>query len=62
MQDSAYEYTSMKSLNESKYGFWGVLARKAKSFLDEDNSSPDRNHSQRRDKSTRSQVRIIQLS
>lgn len=62
MQDSSYEYTSMKSLNESKYGFWGVLARKAKAFLDEDNSSPDRNHSQTRDKSTRSQVRIIQLS
>ncbi|KAJ6806454.1 uncharacterized protein M6B38_174585 [Iris pallida] len=34
-----YEYTSMKSLNESKYGFWGVLARKAKSILDDDNPS-----------------------
>ncbi|XP_020086309.1 uncharacterized protein LOC109708850 [Ananas comosus] len=55
-RDSAYEYTSMKSLNESKYGFWGVLARKAKAFLDEDNSSPDRNHSQTRDQSTRSQL------
>lgn len=28
----------MKSLNEAKYGFWGALARKAKSFLDEDGS------------------------
>lgn len=28
----------MKSLNEAKYGFWGTLARKAKSFLDEDGS------------------------
>lgn len=27
----------MKSLNESKHGFWGVLARKAKAILDEDN-------------------------
>ncbi|XWS74454.1 hypothetical protein CRYUN_Cryun02cG0217600 [Craigia yunnanensis] len=27
----------MKSLNESKQGFWGSLARKAKSFLDDDN-------------------------
>ncbi|KAJ6831631.1 uncharacterized protein M6B38_305170 [Iris pallida] len=36
---TAYEYTSMKSLNESKYGFWGVLARKAKSILDDDNPS-----------------------
>jgi hypothetical protein len=28
----------MKSLNEAKYGFWGTLARKARSFLDEDGS------------------------
>lgn len=27
----------MKSLNESKQGFWGSLARKAKAFLDDDN-------------------------
>lgn len=32
-----YEYTSMKSLNESKNGFWGVLARKAKSIIEDDN-------------------------
>ncbi|KAJ7959972.1 Heat-inducible transcription repressor [Quillaja saponaria] len=32
-----YEYTSMKSLNESKHGFWGVLARKAKAILEDDN-------------------------
>ncbi|KAK1320580.1 hypothetical protein QJS10_CPA03g00037 [Acorus calamus] len=38
-QDSSpYEYTSIKNLNEPK-GFWGVLARKAKTILDEDNSS-----------------------
>ncbi|WOL06830.1 formin-3 [Canna indica] len=37
-QDSAsYEYTSMK--NESKYGFWGTLARKAKTFVDNDETS-----------------------
>ncbi|XP_061367926.1 uncharacterized serine-rich protein C215.13 [Gastrolobium bilobum] len=35
----AYEYTSMKSLNESKNGFWGVLARKAKSIIEDDNVS-----------------------
>ncbi|XP_037489855.1 uncharacterized protein LOC119368800 [Triticum dicoccoides] len=34
----AYGYTSMKSLNEAKYGFWGTLARKAKSLIDEDGS------------------------
>uniref|UniRef100_M8CWQ3 Uncharacterized protein n=1 Tax=Aegilops tauschii TaxID=37682 RepID=M8CWQ3_AEGTA len=28
----------MKSLNEAKYGFWGTLARKAKSLIDEDGS------------------------
>ncbi|XP_047095708.1 uncharacterized protein LOC124708064 [Lolium rigidum] len=44
---SSYGYTSMKSLNEDKYGFWGTLARKAKSFIDEDGSpgqydSPER--------------------
>ncbi|XP_038901686.1 uncharacterized protein LOC120088449 [Benincasa hispida] len=38
VQDSkAHEYTSMKSLNESKHGFWGALARKAKAILDDDN-------------------------
>ncbi|KAK7305570.1 hypothetical protein VNO77_43476 [Canavalia gladiata] len=34
-----YEYTSMKSLNESKNGFWGVLARKAKSIIEDDNDN-----------------------
>lgn len=34
--NKAYEYTSMKSLNEPKRGFWGSLASKAKAFLDED--------------------------
>lgn len=29
----------MRSLNESKQGFWGVLARKAKAFLDDDNDN-----------------------
>lgn len=37
LQDTkAYEYTSMNSLNESKHGFWGALARKAKAILDDD--------------------------
>ncbi|KAK1311605.1 hypothetical protein QJS10_CPA07g01354 [Acorus calamus] len=39
-QDStSYEYTSIKHLDEPKYGFWGVLARKAKSILEEDDIS-----------------------
>ncbi|XP_075636235.1 uncharacterized protein LOC142608361 [Castanea sativa] len=51
LQDSKpYEYTSMKSMNESKHGFWGVLARKAKAILDEDTEpqhfeSPERKRS-----------------
>lgn len=30
------DYTSRKSKDESKHGFWGSLARKAKAFLDDD--------------------------
>ncbi|PKU66905.1 hypothetical protein MA16_Dca018908 [Dendrobium catenatum] len=36
---TSYEYTSMNNLNESKNGFWGVLARKAKSFLEDDTAA-----------------------
>ncbi|XP_009758908.1 cell wall protein RBR3-like [Nicotiana sylvestris] len=35
---SNYEYTSMKNLGESKQGIWGVLARKAKSIIDDNNT------------------------
>ncbi|KAG2332911.1 hypothetical protein Bca52824_004091 [Brassica carinata] len=35
-----HEYTSMKSLNEPKRGFWGSLASKAKALLDEDPHDP----------------------
>ncbi|KAI3861123.1 hypothetical protein MKX03_003163 [Papaver bracteatum] len=39
-QDStSYQYTSIKSMNEPKYGFWGVLAKKAKSILEDDTVS-----------------------
>ncbi|URE26440.1 hypothetical protein MUK42_16789 [Musa troglodytarum] len=65
-QDSAsYEYTSMKSLNESKYGFWGTLARKAKTFIDNDETSNqfqsfDKNRHQTVDTSTGGQPEIYQ--
>ncbi|CAL9133183.1 unnamed protein product [Musa textilis] len=65
-QDSAsYEYTSMKSLNESKYGFWGTLARKAKTFIDNDETSNqfqsfDKNQHQTVDRSTGGQPEIYQ--
>ncbi|KAI4307764.1 hypothetical protein L6164_030913 [Bauhinia variegata] len=39
MDSRTYEYTSMKSLNESKPGFWGVLARKAKSIIEDNNAT-----------------------
>ncbi|XP_030504326.1 uncharacterized protein LOC115719421 [Cannabis sativa] len=50
-ESKPYEYTSMKNLNESKHSFWGALARKAKSILDDDNEpqqldSPRRTHAQ----------------
>ncbi|KAL3328083.1 hypothetical protein AABB24_035638 [Solanum stoloniferum] len=35
---SSYEYISMESLSESKQGIWGVLARKAKSIIDDNNT------------------------
>ncbi|KAF5744430.1 hypothetical protein HS088_TW07G00001 [Tripterygium wilfordii] len=38
------DYTSLKSLNDPKHGFWGSLARKAKAFL-EDDYSPQQSHS-----------------
>ncbi|RVW56450.1 hypothetical protein CK203_072544 [Vitis vinifera] len=39
MDSTSYEYTSMKSSNESKYGFWGALARKAKAIIEDDNEA-----------------------
>ncbi|XP_019426220.1 PREDICTED: uncharacterized protein LOC109334749 isoform X2 [Lupinus angustifolius] len=35
----SYEFTSLKSLNQTKNGFWGVLARKAKSIVEDDNAT-----------------------
>jgi len=54
----------MKNLNESKYGFWGVLARKAKSLIDDENASQKFENSGRKqpqmfDSSTGGQVRFI---
>ena len=54
----------MKNLNESKYGFWGVLARKAKSVIEDENASQKFENSGRRqpqmfDSSTGGQVRFI---
>ncbi|KAK9159358.1 hypothetical protein Scep_005932 [Stephania cephalantha] len=40
----SYQYTSMKNLNQPKYGFWGVLARKAKSVIEDDNKHFNRPH------------------
>ncbi|XP_048434445.1 uncharacterized protein LOC103947475 [Pyrus x bretschneideri] len=40
-----HEYTSLKNVNESKHGFWGVLARKAKDILDDDDNGVQDYHS-----------------
>ncbi|XP_077239239.1 uncharacterized protein LOC143880279 [Tasmannia lanceolata] len=67
-QDStAYEYTSMKTLNESKDGFWGILARKAKSILEDDNiakqfEAPSRTRPQMLETSTGVQYHQSHLS
>ncbi|KAL1545109.1 hypothetical protein AAHA92_21871 [Salvia divinorum] len=34
-----YDHAPKKSINESKQGFWGALARKAKSIIDEDDDT-----------------------
>ncbi|KAI3461744.1 hypothetical protein Pfo_018407 [Paulownia fortunei] len=36
---SLYESTPKKNVNESKQGFWGALAKKAKAILDDDNGA-----------------------
>lgn len=36
----SYEYTPKKNLSESKQGIWGVLARKAKSIIDDNTGQP----------------------
>ena len=65
MQEAtAYEYTSMRNLNESKYGFWGILARKAKSILEDDNAaqrfeSHGRNQTEMPDTAMGSKVWVI---
>ncbi|XP_057801084.1 uncharacterized protein LOC131016403 [Salvia miltiorrhiza] len=45
-----YDYTAMGSSNETGTSFWGVLARKAKAILEDDNinSHPDLLHSHKR--------------
>ncbi|KAM1216382.1 hypothetical protein ACFX2J_012675 [Malus domestica] len=42
-----HEYTSLKNVNESKHGFWGVLTRKAKDILDDDDNGVQDYHSPR---------------
>ncbi|KAG0496087.1 hypothetical protein HPP92_000662 [Vanilla planifolia] len=56
----SYEYTSMSSLNETKHGFWGVLARKAKSLLDDDNVSQKSETHERDQHKTADKMSFIQ--
>ncbi|GLU11943.1 hypothetical protein SLE2022_286610 [Rubroshorea leprosula] len=39
-ETKSHDYTSRKNQNESKRGFWGSLARKAKAFLDDEDHQP----------------------
>ncbi|KAK3039867.1 hypothetical protein RJ639_028260 [Escallonia herrerae] len=39
---TTHEYTSMKNLGEPKQGFWGVLTKKAKAMIDDDNAAQQR--------------------
>ncbi|GMH10059.1 hypothetical protein Nepgr_011900 [Nepenthes gracilis] len=62
-----FESTSMKVPDESKYGFWGILARKAKAILEEENVSqqfegPNRMRPQMTNTSTEGQVSPQQQS
>ncbi|XP_076940131.1 uncharacterized protein LOC143609189 [Bidens hawaiensis] len=56
-----YDYTSMKNLEKPKRGFWGVLARKARSIIEDDDDvaqqyeTPERRRQQMSDAETRSQ-------
>ncbi|XP_057789669.1 uncharacterized protein LOC131006533 [Salvia miltiorrhiza] len=44
---SIYDHAPKKSINESKQGFWGVLARKAKSIIDEDDDTTQQHETPR---------------
>lgn len=57
----------MKNMNEPKQGFWGVLARKAKSIVEDDNTAQPhetlgRTKFQMSDKSSQSQVAVLELN
>ncbi|XP_019708809.1 uncharacterized protein [Elaeis guineensis] len=56
LDSNTYAFTSMKSLNEPKHGFWGILARKAKAILEDDNAT------QQFDEHGRNQVQMVDLS
>ncbi|KAI3760329.1 hypothetical protein L1987_50723 [Smallanthus sonchifolius] len=56
-----YDYTSMKNLEKPKRGFWGVLARKTRSIIEDDDDvaqqyeTPERRRQQMSDAETRGQ-------
>ncbi|CAA2966250.1 Hypothetical predicted protein [Olea europaea subsp. europaea] len=59
-ESPTHEYASVKNMNEPKQGFWGVLARKAKSIVEDDNTAQPhetlgRTKFQMSDKSSQSQ-------
>ncbi|KAL3653187.1 hypothetical protein CASFOL_002868 [Castilleja foliolosa] len=46
-ESTIYEHTSKKDMNESKQGFWGALARKAKVILDDNDSMAQKHETPR---------------
>nr|GMD68322.1 uncharacterized protein LOC109162745 [Ipomoea batatas] len=59
---SNYRYTSTKSFNEPKQGFWGALARKAKSIIDDDIVDQQQHGQQMSDTTTRDKGHVNQKS
>ncbi|KAL9994798.1 hypothetical protein Hdeb2414_s0871g00956121 [Helianthus debilis subsp. tardiflorus] len=59
-----YDYTSMKSFEKPKRGFWGVLARKARSIIEDGDDvaqqyeTPERRRQQMSNAETRSQDQV----
>lgn len=64
LQDDSvkYDYTSLNNSEKPKRGFWGVLARKARSIIEDDDDvaqqyeTPERRRQQMSDAETRNQV------
>lgn len=55
-----YDYTSMKNLEKPKPGFWGGLARKARSII-EDDDEPQQYETPERRRQQMSDPKVIMI-